>query len=651
MWYNFFTFEIKLPLCTMKDLVKLLLFIPLSVFVLACNSEEKLPEEPKDFQLVLNHTAVNITKGRTFQLSYTLFPEEASSLGVVWSTSNGAIATVDSNGLVTGVSIGEAAITAMLANGACSSSCIITVKEPSVYTITLSHTKSDIIITNYVTLVATVTPQLPGTMQLTWHSSNESVATVDHYGKVRGVGFGNALIYARLSDGSESDPCSITVYSASPYIYRYRLTLSDKGTSSFSVTRPEEFLSQRSINRRVRQGIAINETDLPISPEYLQAIEALGGTVVAKSKWLNTVCIQVYDKQFINEYTKLPFVQDAVLVWQGAKEAKNSAQKSDKFSSKVADIPNTGRSGVGVYGAAWENISPHKGNVLHEEGYKGNGIEIAVIDAGFNNISLVAYQGNIKIKGKKSFIYKDSNTDDNSHDHGVWVTSCMGYNRSGWYVGTAPEASYWLLRSEEAATEFPIEEDYWVAAMEYADSVGVDITNTSLGYEYFDYPAISYVYADSDGRTSPMSRAADMAAAKGIDIVTSAGNSASYVFTPGDAHNVLTIGSIQPNGLIAGSSSRGITADGRVKPDVVGLGQPACVVTESGNISYEGGTSFSSPIVCGMVACLRQAYPNLTTVELLEVMRAAADKAADPKPPYGWGVTDMQKAMQLAGQY
>ena len=223
----------------------------------------------------------------------------------------------------------------------------------------------------------------------------------------------------------------------------------------------------------------------------------------------------------------------------------------------------------------------------------------------------------------------------------------MAVNKARYYVGTAPGANYWLLRTEDESSEYAIEEDYWVAAAEFADSIGVDVVNTSLYYTSHD-GLMRYKYEDMNGKTSFASRGAAMAADKGILVICCAGNDQSWVGTPAEATDVLAVGSINRTGNIDNFTSYGITVDGRMKPDVVALGGSAGVIDITGKPMNRSGTSYASPIVCGLAACLWQAYPKLTNKDLLDIFRKASNRYGSPAVPYGYGLTDMNKAVQLA---
>lgn len=476
-----------------------------------------------------------------------------------------------------------------------------------------------------------------------WSVENSRIAEVTSEGVVWPKGAGITYVFAKLLNGKGETKCKIIVTDGNDY--KFRLVLKDKGKSDFSIGNPEAFLSAKAIERRRKRNIPIDESDLPISKQYLKAIAEVGGTIVAQSKWLNTVSVNVQDQFLIDKYKALPFVKEVILVYVGKR-------KQSSGGPKYMDSPQSGNKGnLGAsidYGTAAMNINTLKGEVLHQQGFKGAGMDIAVIDAGFLHLKSNPAFSKIRIKGAKSFVYE--NDDPYSIDtHGVWVTSCMAVNEPGSYVGTAPEANYWLLRTEDGASEFAIEEDYWTSAIEFADSVGVDLVNSSLSYtDGYSYLTKRYVANDMDGKTAVASKAANMAFKKGIFIVNCAGNEQKWVGTPADSPNVLTIGSIDRNGNRDNFTSWGITADGRIKPDVMALGGSASVINTSGTPEYRSGTSYASPIICGLVACLWQANPTLSNHDLMDIIRKSADRASQPELPFGYGVADMKKAMELA---
>lgn len=424
--------------------------------------------------------------------------------------------------------------------------------------------------------------------------------------------------------------------------YMFRLKLKDKNNSSFTTSSPETFLSQKSIERRIRQNIQINESDLPISEQYIGTIESLGYPIVAKSKWLNTISILCQDSSCVDSLRNIDFIDEIAFVWKSDSitKAKKDPLKAKKPTSKTNS----------TYGYAHDQIATLNGQYLHDEGFKGEGMEIAIIDAGYTNLKEILLLDNVFIRGIKDFVY-NGNDLFNSSEHGINVLSAMATNRPGTYIGTAPKAKYWLFRSEDSRSEYPIEEDYWITAVEYADSVGVDLINTSLGYSWFDSPAENYTHDQLDGKTSPMSKVANLAALKGIFTVVSAGNEGynkwEKITFPADAEHVLTVGSMTKDSLISTFSSVGPTFDGRIKPDVVAIGDKINVVGSDGDVMINNGTSFAGPVMCGLAACLWQVNPELTNLELLDIIKQSSSKYNTPGKSYGYGVPNMKLAKEI----
>ena len=414
---------------------------------------------------------------------------------------------------------------------------------------------------------------------------------------------------------------------------KYRISLKDKNATTYSLERPQEFLSEKSIMRRQKQNLPLDSTDLPVCREYVEAIKAKGVHIVVTGKWDNFVTVSCNDSTLIDQIVGLPFVRSAEKVWKW-KKVEAAPPKKEK---KVTPIQDTGFRQMEISGA----------NLLHDAGYKGQGMTIAVIDDGFNHVNKIKGMDNIRILGTKDFVNPTSDIFAEG-GHGTSVFSCMAMNRPQLMTGTAPEASYWLLRSEDNDSEYPVEQDYWSAAVEFADSVGVDLINTSLGYYTFDDPVKDYRYRDLNGQFALMSRQASKAADKGMIVVCSAGNSGAdswkKITPPGDAFNVLTVGAIDKDGVLAKFSSVGNTADGRVKPDVVAVGFEATVMGIDGQLRKANGTSFSSPIMCGMVACLWQSLPELTAKEVIELVRRSGNRIDFPDNIYGYGIPDLWKA-------
>ena len=426
----------------------------------------------------------------------------------------------------------------------------------------------------------------------------------------------------------------------------YRLYLKDKDLdhTPFSVKRPSEFLSQRSIDRRKRQGIPVDLTDLPVAPAYEKQVAEAGIEIVGKSKWNNTLLIRIHKNKELRKLEGLEFITKRKKVFQ----APDSV--SQRMRSNVRNGLNEWSQGDEFYGAADAQLKSLNGKKLHENGYRGKGMMIAVFDGGFMNADKIPALHKIKLAGVKDFVVPESKSVFGEMEHGTMVLSTMAANAPDFYVGVAPEAQYLLIRCEDERTESLAEEDYWASAAEYADSCGVDVINSSLGYHGFDDSSMNHHYYEQDGNTALISRTASMCADKGIVCVNSAGNdgmgSWKKINFPADAKDILTVGSINEHGMNAAFSAVGPTADGRIKPDVMAFGSPTCVITGRGSIINDNGTSFSSPLVAGMVACLWQALPGKTAKQIIKLVKLAGDNQQHPDNVFGYGVPDFWKAYQ-----
>ena len=417
---------------------------------------------------------------------------------------------------------------------------------------------------------------------------------------------------------------------AKTYIWRY--TLRDKQGSAYSLEHPGRWLSHKAIERRRRQGLSLDSTDLPVSHRYLREMErqTSRANIIGTSRWHNTVLVRSTDTTALRNLAALPFVSRARLVWQSPDSIERRGVKI-----KVHDKWNPWDSIRGdLYGNGREQIEMLSGQRLHDIGCKGKGITIAVLDGGFQNCDQIAAIQRANILGVKDFVCPPSESVYRETDHGTKVLSTMAANEPQVLVGTAPEARYWLLRSEDQQTEQPVEEDYWTMAAEFADSAGVDIISSSLGYSTFDGHLGDYRQRDLDGQTALISRSASMLASKGIILVSSAGNSGmgpwKKIEVPGDANDILTVGAVNMQRENAPFSGVGPTQDGRVKPDVMALGSPASLISGRGTIVRDMGTSFSTPIVAGLVACLWQALPNKTALDIINLVRQTASQQEEP---------------------
>ena len=427
--------------------------------------------------------------------------------------------------------------------------------------------------------------------------------------------------------------------------YIYRVSLTDKADTPYSFDHPTRFLSRRAIERRERQGLAIDSTDLPVSSHYVRLIKKEGVTIVGQSRWQNTVLIRLKDSTLVSGIRQLPCVKACKLVWLSPDSITPDKRIDYQSHFEPYDsIPNE------IYGTAADQIYNLKGDQLHRAGFLGKGMMIAVIDGGFKNADRIPELQKIKILGWHDFVSPNDPQLFSETDHGTKVLSIMGAYHPHIFIGTAPRAGYWLLRSEDQLTEQEVEEDYWTMAAEFADSVGCDVINSSLGYNEYDHKWMSYKQWQLDGKTAFVSRSAAMLAQKGIILCNSAGNSGmgpwKKIGVPADAENILTVGAISDieTQRIAAFSSVGPTQDGRVKPDVVALGAPARVISGRGTITSSMGTSFSSPVVCGLVACLWQAMQDKTASEIIDIIRRTGNNYQHPDNIYGYGVPDFWQA-------
>ena len=417
---------------------------------------------------------------------------------------------------------------------------------------------------------------------------------------------------------------------------------------------PLLMLSQRALNRRENQNIALDIKDVPVFQSYIDQITSESGiTVMAKSKWLN--CLHIRGTiEDINALTAFNFVEkvrfaNATFNVGGRIITGNKTNKIKKVKKNL-DIETTFS-----YGNSNNQIQMLNGNLLHQQNFTGSGKIIAVLDAGFPGVDVLQpfqrLRDNNLILGGYNFVDRNENIYGNN-SHGTLVLSTMGGYVENQLVGTAPDAAYYLFRTEDALSENPIEESLWVEAAETADSLGVDVINTSLGYFDYDNTNYSYTYEDLNGITSFISRGADIAFSRGMVVVVSAGNSGStanpYIGVPGDAINVLTVGAVNSTEQYASFSSIGPTFDQRIKPDVMAQGQSAVVCNQNGNIVTASGTSFSGPITAGLVACLWQALPTKTNAEIIQFIKASANNYTTPNAQYGYGIPNFNLALTNA---
>ncbi|MBK7966054.1 MAG: S8 family serine peptidase [Bacteroidetes bacterium] len=441
---------------------------------------------------------------------------------------------------------------------------------------------------------------------------------------------------------------------------RYVVFFSDKNNSPFTTSSPLDFLSQRAIDRRNNQNITIDQSDLPVNPQYLSGVAGTGATVKRASKWFNAAIIETTNPSVLAAISQLPYVLNV----QNVSKPQPNPDRTNKFDNLVSTVKPSkqalrlqGNQSLN-YGNSFDQTNMLGLVSLHNQGYTGAGKLIAVLDAGFLDANLMSCFDSIRthnqIKYTWDFVDNEVNV-YNDHNHGSSVLSCMAANVPDTLIGTAPHADYILLRTEDANSEYIIEEYNWAIGAEFADSAGADMINSSLGYTEFNDPSQNHFYADMNGDSNPVTIAADWAAQKGILVINSAGNEGgspwNYISAPADADSILAVGAVDFSGAYAGFSGNGPSYDNRIKPDVAAQGQNTWLYSPfSGNQPTQGnGTSFSGPVMCGAVACLWQAWSQKSNMDIIQVVKRSAHQYSIPDTLLGYGIPNFALANSLLG--
>lgn len=431
----------------------------------------------------------------------------------------------------------------------------------------------------------------------------------------------------------------------------YWVQFTDKNESPYSIDNPEEYLSARALQRRANLGIAIDEYDIPVNPQYLEAVAGCGVTLLNPSKWLNGVSVYTSDASAIEAINALPFVETV----RNCPNDLRAQEIKERWMAIEQKPVSFSRSMNGYYGGAETQVRQLNVDMLHDSGYDGSGVVVAVLDGGFVGTDSHSCFDNMREEGRllgvRDFVYGSTSVYSQS-SHGTSCLSTMAAYDPNNMVGTAPKASYYLFHTEDGNSENIIEEYNWVSGAEYADSLGVDVCSTSLGYIDFDMAQWDHPFEHYDGHTAPMSIGAEIAASRGMICMNSAGNEGEGVCTlgiPADAEHILSVGAVDAEGSRAWFSSVGPTYDGRIKPDVMAMGEETFVATGNsywGENYYTGsGTSFSCPVLAGAVACLRQARPYASVQEICDAVRSCGNRADNPDSYYGYGIPDFSKAL------
>ncbi len=428
---------------------------------------------------------------------------------------------------------------------------------------------------------------------------------------------------------------------------KYFVYLKDKAGSTG--LDPQTYLSERSLERRARQNIALTDEDLPVSDTYLNDIRQAGFRIIGKSKWLNAVLAEG-DSSRMNILKSLSCVRHI---------EDDADIRGDISLGKYARIWAESDSPVTPfeYGDTSPQIRMLGADTMHAQGYRGAGVLIAVMDAGFpqvNTADAFAHlrNGN-KIRHTYNYVHETPDVYRDS-PHGTNVLSIIAGLLPGKLSGTAPETEVALYVTEDDPdeNESKIEEVYWVLAAEHADSLGADVLNTSLGYYKFTDPAQNYAYEQMDGKTTIIARGADYASRTGMIVVNSAGNEGrsawKHISTPADAEYVIAVGAVNAARQKADFSSFGPSADGRIKPDVSAMGASTAYSNNGSSVSKGNGTSYSAPLITGFMAGLRQQFPTLTALQLRDILIRSADRYPTPDNEYGYGIPSYTRARDIA---
>lgn len=433
--------------------------------------------------------------------------------------------------------------------------------------------------------------------------------------------------------------------SADKHPYSLHLVeLIDKSSSPFSLFSPQEYLSNRALERRTNQGVSIDMLDIPVSIPYIKIIAEFA-PIQGKSRWLNALAVHTESIQTLKKIAALPFVKSVQPL------GKFRKAKAGKMYSKRPQIDSS-KHQESYYGLAETQIEMLGGKQLHQLGFTGKQVHVGVVDGGFRNAYRMAVFDSLfleqRILGMQDFVDGDDFVYESS-THGTNVLSIMASKKPQLLVGTAPDAFYYLFKTEDVQGEYRAEEFYWILALEYADSVGIDVVNSSMGYTRFRDETMSYQYKDLDGKSTLISKGATIASAKGILIVNAAGNDGHkdwhYLAAPADVAEVLTVAAVQRDSSRANFSSWGPTFDGRIKPDVAALGENTAYASMiSYDVGYGDGTSYACPVMTGMVAALKQAFPQMPNKRLKAAIFNSGTQATQADSSLGYGIPNFFQA-------
>ena len=451
--------------------------------------------------------------------------------------------------------------------------------------------------------------------------------------------------------------CLVSI-GATAQMNRYIVEFRNKADNGFTLSNPSPYLTQRAIDRRLQYSIALDSTDLPITQRYIDSIRLAGNvTILNVSKWLNQVAIRTTDAAALIKISNFPFVKNtnAVAARNGEETALNAKFGQVTEGAELPETPQPELTNIYNYGQSYGQVHLHQGEFLHNNGFSGQGMQLAVLDAGFPNYTTLPTFDSVRINnqflGTWDFVNNAANV-NGYNSHGTHCLSTIAANNPGSFVGTAPKTSFYLFRTEDAATEYVIEEHNLAAALERADSLGVNVSSISLGYTTFDNSSYNHTYAQMNGNVTMAARAADLAAKKGMLVVAAIGNDGTntwhYLSTPSDADSVLAVGAVSTAGVVGSFSSYGPSSDGQVKPGVAATGVNAIVANASnGTPTPSNGTSFACPNMAGLSTCLWQAFPESNNMGIISALQESASAYTTPNDRLGYGIPDMKKAFVI----
>ena len=444
-------------------------------------------------------------------------------------------------------------------------------------------------------------------------------------------------------------------FSSKAQYTKYIIKFRNKANTPYSLANPSQYLGPKALERRNRYNIPLDSLDLPVNPSYIESVRSVGNVkILTRSKWLNQIAVETSNPAAISQIASLPFVESSKPV-----AARNTLKPFTKLPESPKETlsprPYGNSSNTFDYGLSNAQIRIHQGQFLHNHGWRGEDMLITILDDGFKNYDLIptfdSARKNKQIKGTWDFVSGDTSVAEDDA-HGTWCFSTISANMPGAFIGTAPKAFYYLFRTEDVSSEYPIEEQQLAAGAERADSLGTDICSISLGYNTFSDPAFDYTYQDLNGNTTISARAVNVGAKKGMLMVVAAGNEGNsswkFISTPADAKNALTVGAVDTLGKVAGFSGYGLASDGSIKPSVAAVGASAVVANAfTGTPFFSNGTSFACPNMAGLASCLWQAFPEVDNMEIIDVLQQSGSVFATPDNRIGYGIPDLKKAFVI----